>query len=82
MTTYSDLVGKQVFARLWDDDHPEWQLCKVLKIIRSGIKLQSKRTRESFIVANEDVRSDLRLRDAFIPWEHEQKLYNGNFLIS
>ena len=82
MTTYNDLVGKQVFARLRDDDHPEWQLCKVLKIIRSGIKLQSQLTRESFIVANEDVRSDLRLRDAFIPWEHEQKLYNGNSLFS
>ena len=76
-TTYDDLVGRNIFARLRDSGHPEWQKCNVVGLIPAGIKLRSHRTHEEVIIANNDVRADLRLCDAFIPREREQKPYNG-----
>ena len=80
-TTYDDLVGQNVFARLRDSGHPEWQKCNVVSVISAGIKLRSQRTHEEFIIDNNDVREDLRLCDAFIPWEREQKPYNGKYFL-
>ena len=75
---YDDLVGKNVFARLRDVRHPEWQDCKVVSIAAAGIKLKSKRTFEQFIIDNNSVPTDLRLHGAFVPWEYQQKPYNGS----
>ena len=80
MATYEDLVHKKVWARLRNGEHPEWQICTVCSIISAGIKLKSARTNELFIIDNNDVRDDVRLMSAFVPWEEEQKNYNGKFV--
>ena len=78
-TTNDDLVGRNIFARLRDSRHPEWQKYNVVGLIPEGIKVRSHRTHEEFIISNNDVREDLRLCGAFIPWEREQKPYNGKY---
>ena len=79
MPKYNDLVGKYVFARLRDARHSEWEKCKVLELLYSGIKVEARRTREQFIIASNDVIDDLRLVNAFLPYELEQKPYDGTF---
>ena len=79
MSTYNDLVGKYIFARLRDGNLFEWQQCKVTELVDSGLKVQSRRTHEVFIIANNDVCEDVRLANAFLPYEHDQKPYDGNF---
>ena len=80
MMTYENLIRKKVWARLRDAGHPEWQICTVCDIVPAGIKLKSGRTHELFIVGNNDVRDDMRLLTAFVPWEKEQKPYTGAFV--
>ena len=75
--TYEDLVGQDVHARLFDKDHPEWQRCRVVEICAAGIKLKSCLNNEVFIVGNEDVVDDVRADGAFIPWERDQKQFDG-----
>ena len=81
MTTYEDLLCKKVWARLRDVYHPECQIRTVYEIVSAGIKLKSERTNELFIVGNNDVRDDLRLLTAFVPWEVEQKPYTGVLIL-
>lgn len=81
MSTYDDLVGKYVFARLRDGTHPEWQQCKVVQLVDSGIKLESRRSREVFLICNDDVCEDLRLRNAFLPYERDLKSYDGKLFL-
>ena len=78
MPKYDDLVDKYVFVRRRDVKHPEWQQCKVLKLVYSGIKVESRRTLEHFIIANNDVIDDLRLVNAFLPYERDQQPYDGS----
>ena len=80
MATYEDLIHKKVWARLRDFGHDEWQKCTVCGIVCAGIKLKSERTRELFIIDNNDVRDDLRLLTAFVPWEVDQKPYTGEYI--
>ena len=70
-------MGKFVYARLFDKTHPEWQRCKVMSIVRSGIKVKSTLNNELFVICKDDVAEDVRAEGAFIPWEHEQKPYDG-----
>ena len=81
MTTYEDIVGQKVHVRLRECHHREWEICKVIEIVSAGIKLKCFATKEFFIIANNDVRNDLRLLNAFVPWEKQQKLYDGIFLL-
>ena len=77
---YDDLVGKNVHARLYDKDSPEWQRCKVIQLCNSGLKLKSTLTQELHLVANGDIPEDIRVDGAFIPWEYEQKPYDGTLV--
>ena len=81
MSCHDDLVGKTVFARLRDVHHPEWQQCTVVQLVDSGIKVKSRRSHEVFLIANNDVCEDLRLRTAFLPYERDQKPYDGKLLL-
>ena len=74
---YEDLVDQFVHSRLFDKAHPEWQRCKVISIVPSGIKLQSTLNKEVFIICKEDVGEDIRAEGSFIPWERDQKPYDG-----
>ena len=78
--TYEDLVGKFVHVRLFDKAHPEWQRCEVVSIVRSGIKLKSTLNEELFVICKDDVVEDIRAEGAFIPWEREQKPYDGKWI--
>ena len=77
---YEDLVGTFVHARLYDEDHPEWQLCKVVSICKAGLKVRSKRSKELHLIPNSEVAEDVRVKGAFIPWEDEQKAYDGTLV--
>ena len=77
--TYDDIVGKNVYARLRVAHHSEWEECQVIALVPAGIKIKSIATHELFIVSNNDVREDLRLMNAFVPWEKQQKAYKGKF---
>ena len=78
MSTYNDLVGKNVFVRLHDAKYSEWEKCKVIKLVESGLKVESLRNAEQFIIEKNGVCDDIRLLNAFRPYEREQKPYDGN----
>ena len=76
-SVYEDLVGKNVYTRLYNEEHAEWELCRVLKLCRAGLKVKSSRTNSIHIIGNADVSEDVRVVGAFVPWEKEQKPYDG-----
>lgn len=78
--TYEDLVGQYVNVRLYDKSHPEWQKCKLVEVVHSGLKVQSTRNTELFVIDKNDVAEDVRAKGAFVPWEHEQEPYDGKYL--
>ena len=76
--TYEDLIDKQVWARLDDQpQHDEWELCKVISIVHSGMKVQCNKKKETFLIPNNAVMHDVRLRSAFVPYESEAHSYDG-----
>ena len=79
---YDDLVGKKVYARLYDEQNPEWQLCRVVSLCNAGIKVKSDRTRSIHIIDKFDVAEDLRVEGAFVPWEKDQKPYDGMLFVT
>ena len=82
MSTYNDLVGKNVFVRVHDVEYPEWQKSKVLKLVESGLKVECLRNGEQFIIERNSVCDDIRLLNAFRPYEREQKPYDGNLCLA
>lgn len=80
--TYDDIVGKNVYARLRVPHHREWEECQAIALVSAGIKIKCIATHEIFIISNNDVREDLRLMDAFVPWEKQQKPYNGKLYLN
>ena len=75
---YEDLIDKQVWARLEDPPHhDEWELCKVMSIVHAGMKVQSKKKKEFFLIPNNAVTRDVRLLSAFLPYESEHHAYDG-----
>ena len=70
-------MGQCIYARLFDKAHPEWQRCRVVGIVRAGIKVKSTRNNQLFVIGKDDVVEDVRVEGAFIPWERAQKPYNG-----
>lgn len=72
-------MHQDVHARLFDKGHPEWQRCRVIEICAAGIKLKSYLTKELFFVGKEDVAEDIRADGAFVPWEREQKCFDGKY---
>ena len=79
---YDNLVGTSVYARLYDNQHPEWQLCRVISLCNAGIKVKSARTHSMHIIDKFDVAEDLRVDGAFVPWESDQKPYDGAFVVT
>ena len=63
---YDVLMGTNVYTRLYDEQHPERQLCRVVSLCNAGIKVKSARTRSIHIIDKFDVVKDLRV-DEFVP---------------
>ena len=72
-------MNQEVHTRLFDKGHPDWQRCRVIEICTAGIKLKSYLTKELFFVGKEDVVEDIRADEAFVPWEREQKRFDGKW---